>query len=182
MPQKVPTVRGVPVLLPGHRDTDLCERRLHYHIDRRYSNLSGAVLDGPIVYKDMVKLRELEYDGPDTMWLIILKQGYGTRSKCHVCPHRGLELNGNGRCPGHGLPQQIVAEDVTIDLMSVDRSLGSIRLIDCVLNGCVLCCKIDVKANGQATHVEAHGIRLHEAGMWVSVGDVIELRFKANGD
>ncbi len=193
----VPTVNGVVVLLPSHADDDLCTPTRHYHCDTRFGSRQVNVAEGEVVWVDLEPIASGEYTIPDDfLWLIILRQGYGKRDVCGVCPHRGIRLEGRTRCPAHGLPPGVVAEDVTIELRAYGPFgvvIGGVRLVDCVLNTCSMGIVIDVQGKVGAIYTGLElwgtwpgaaggGIRLQHIGKLVSRGDTIKLNYSVKGD
>lgn len=106
----VPTINGIPVLLPRHEHASFGKPGMHYHIDWCYHpgepEQNDVVWDdGPIVYKDLPKIREVySFDNlPTRVVLMLTEQFAGKRkSECELCPHKGLPVIG-GMCVGHGL-------------------------------------------------------------------------------
>lgn len=109
----VPCVRNEPVLLPAHKDEELCvtnAERMHYHLDWRFKpgepNLYRAlmVID-PVEYREMYCYREEipRHDGFIFASAILIWRYRHKRVECGLCPHKKLIVQENGLCTGHGL-------------------------------------------------------------------------------
>ena len=107
----VPTIQGIPVLLPAHDHPSFGSPGLHYHIDYRFLEdppLQARVLwpkDGeePVMV-ELPMLREC-YDIQVQAVKVLrhLTAIYiGEQAKCGKCPHKGMPVM-NGVCVGHGL-------------------------------------------------------------------------------
>lgn len=115
----VPTVAGVPVLLPAHVHPEFGDPDEHYHIDWRYH--PGPPIENEVVfskeevvYKDLPQLREvyqLQITAIRVSWYLMGKYKTKTVTDCGKCPHKGLPVY-NGVCSGHGM---IFNKDGTID-------------------------------------------------------------------
>ena len=111
IPHRVPTVDGVPVLLPGHIHTEFGDPVFHYHIDYRFDpreQLQSKVVmsESPVVYHWMLRVRRsvtIRMAAPNVLEHLTKKHD---SLICGKCPHRGLTPNKLGKyrqCPGHGL-------------------------------------------------------------------------------
>lgn len=109
----VPTVDGIPVLLPKHSHPSFGDPREHYHIDFRYhpdkpEQDEVVFSDSPVIYKDLPLVRESYRVFAKSTYLPIWLAGkYLMEGTSGVCPHKGLPLvdigGGVKQCVGHGL-------------------------------------------------------------------------------
>jgi hypothetical protein len=108
----VPTVNGLPVLLPAHEHSKFGDPGIHYHIDYRYKEgppkQSNVIFsDEDIIYKDLPQIRETYQVEMEALDVLIWLSGEHEKLICGRCPHKGLPVHpiGNGlhQCTGHGL-------------------------------------------------------------------------------
>ena len=117
----VPTVQGIPVLMPIHRHDEFGRPGLHWHVDYRYlagePSQSRVVWpetddpDGEVKYVRMARIRETytaEMQIPHIQAYLSGRFGGVSVGADGVCPHKGLPMmpvgpSGHRRCVGHGL-------------------------------------------------------------------------------
>lgn len=128
----VPTIKGIPVLLPPHEDTpDFGDPGIHYHIDYRFCSdppVQNRVLfstEEP-TWEEREQVREdyeLVYSGIMVLLLLTVKYREEKLNRCGRCPHKGLPVT-NGQCPGHGLSfrQGKVDSQLFIQLVGIEES------------------------------------------------------------
>lgn len=103
----IPTVDGIPVLLPAHEHPEFGDVRKHYHIDFRYllepARQDKVVFsDSPVVRMPLIQVKgacAAPIGNPDIC--LFLSQKY-TKAVDGKCPHKGLPIV-NGVCLGHNL-------------------------------------------------------------------------------
>lgn len=107
----VPTIDGVPVLLPPHVHLDFGDPGRHYHVDFRFcpdAPDQGRVIfsEADPVYTDLEAVRPDGYrvDSSAMRVALLLAREYRDArvSDCGRCPHKGLPVFGR-QCVGHGL-------------------------------------------------------------------------------
>lgn len=110
---KVPCVKGIPVLLPGHQDLELCgvenSEKFHYHIDTRFMDpvpKGLEVMIGDVEYEEMRLVREKHFTSFDNSLFIYIRlwnMFQGVKMVNGICPHKGTKVTSEGVCPAHGL-------------------------------------------------------------------------------
>ena len=123
----VPTIDGIPVLLPAHCDTFDKPGR-HFHVDFRYLDEPPRqdrtiFTDAEPVYRRLPKLRDTYRIDMRALNLpVLMAQRYaGRRAVCGKCPHQGLPVM-RGQCVGHGLMFEPDGEVTQDFLLHVGRS------------------------------------------------------------
>lgn len=108
MRHKVPTIDGIPVLLPPHEHIDFGTPGMHYHVDFRYTKEPYRqdrvihTLDQPVLLS-LEKVRDTYEVISENITLILwLSRRFADRTSCNKCPHKGLPII-NGLCTGHGM-------------------------------------------------------------------------------
>lgn len=109
--EEVPTIEGVPVLLPGHIDKEYCLSSsgiLHYHRDTRYTEswqLPWVSLVGKVEIQKHRRVSDDYLNRPSLamFYIAVALEHPEWTVRCGKCPHHGLPVNKNGICAGHGL-------------------------------------------------------------------------------
>jgi hypothetical protein len=132
----VPTIRGIPVLLPAHDHPDFGDPGLHYHIDYRYCSdkpeQSRVIFsDEEPVMMDLPKVREVYITESSSLNLAHVLASRYDKASCGRCPHKGLEII-DGVCPGHSMafnPDGSVIKDYYLSLFGILRKYEGTHLI-----------------------------------------------------
>lgn len=106
----VPTIDGVPVLLPAHDHPEFGDPGLHYHVDFRYcpdDPRQDRVIHSTAepVYADLEPVRPDGYPCNSAAARVLFFLAWTYRNSpphCGKCPHKGLPVY-DGQCVGHGL-------------------------------------------------------------------------------
>lgn len=103
----VPTIDGVPVLLPPHEHPEFGDPGLHYHVDYRFTDLE--IRQNRVIHStaepalvDLPQVREVYTVTTANPKLLTFLAGRHTHANCGRCPHKGFPIM-DGVCPGHGL-------------------------------------------------------------------------------
>lgn len=109
MKHEVPTIQGIPVLLPPHDHPEFGTPGQHYHVDFRYC--SDQPRQDRVIHSDekpiMLSLELIRHNytiqsGALAVVHFLSEKYKGERAKCGKCPHKGLPIM-NGLCTGHGM-------------------------------------------------------------------------------
>lgn len=108
MRHEVPTINGVPVLLPPHEHVEFGTPGMHYHVDFRYMKEPYKqdrvihTLDEPVLLS-LEKVRDTYKVVSGNIGLILwLSRRFEGKNSCDKCPHKGLPIV-SGLCTGHGM-------------------------------------------------------------------------------
>lgn len=106
----VPTIDGVPVLLPAHDHPEFGDPGRHYHVDFRYcpddprqDRVIHSAADPVYVEREAVRPDGYPCNSQAARVLFYLAWKYrNAPPHCGKCPHKGLPVY-DGQCVGHGL-------------------------------------------------------------------------------
>jgi len=109
----VPTIDGVPVLLPKHSHPAFGDPGYHYHVDYRYCD--GPFVQSRVIFSDKEpvlmdlpqKRAAYQIDLASFRLPMFLARHHKKLTACGACPHKGLPVypvsGGISQCVGHGL-------------------------------------------------------------------------------
>ncbi len=106
----VPTIDGVPVLLPAHDHPEFGDPGRHYHVDFRYcpddprqDRVVHSAADPVYALLEAVRPDGYSCNSQAARILFYLAWKYRhAPAHCGKCPHKGLPVY-DGQCVGHGL-------------------------------------------------------------------------------
>lgn len=185
----VPTVRGIVVQLPGHRDPELNVDTFHYHYDPRFNGQSTEVLiEGDVVWAEREPSNmDIEFKSTTDAGLFIhlLYEGIGSKHACSVCPHKGRSLvkeDGSlmKRCPMHGLPNGINTEP-SIDIVNImGEVLGSCLVKDGIRVPGGVKFPIVIRKEGSSLAIQCLGIPIKYQSHSLRINDRCDLTLTVN--